>query len=240
MNRYAIYPSLLDSYNWMMAADDEAAYIQRRQELLDKINRLPHETSYAAARGTALNELVDDFIGTPVDKELRMLTDANGEQYMVNTVEGFECAFACDLIRRIGERLEGAVPQMFFEAEIETEHGVVRLYGYPDYICGDVVTDLKTTSTYAPGKFRDHWQHLVYSYGLVRGGYVEKVTEFNYLVAELQARKDGVLDGEVYNEQYAIDVDECERVLRRFLDYSFLPFVEQNRELITDNKIFGL
>lgn len=235
MNRYAIYPSLMDAYVWMQSAEDDAEYAKRRGELLQKINRVPQEPSYAAARGTALNGLVDALV------EGRMLDKWNYESksFYKADVDGFEFRYSAGIVEELAKLVSGASVQPFCDAEIETEHGVVRLYGYADYVVCDEVIDLKTTSVYSVGKYRDHWQHYVYPYCLVKGGQMEHVDQFLYLVAEISAGRDAVINGTIYGEEYNPTFEECEAAIRGFLDGSLLPFLDDNRAFITDLKVFG-
>lgn len=78
--KYMIYPSLLDRFQKVvdvekdfedfMNDDDEAGYkvsleemtAQREQDLLDAINRVPHDPIEKADKGTCFNEIVDRLI----------------------------------------------------------------------------------------------------------------------------------------------------------------------------------
>lgn len=246
MSNYAIYPSLLDAYVWMQAAEDGEQYGQRKRELMDKLCRVPQPPSAAAARGTALNELVDGFLrNAPIDPQqpfsARMdvsMGYAGAEKVWTCDIDGFRFAYGDSVVERLVQTVQGCIAQPYLEAEIATDHGSVRLYGYADYVSGAEVIDLKTTNNYTPHKYRDHWQHLVYPYCLVKGGLTEEFQQFTYLVAELSAGRDGVLRGDIYTETYNPTLEECETTIRQFLDCQFIPFLEDNRHLITDKKIF--
>ena len=154
-------------------------------------------------------------------------------------VDGFRFAYDSCLVETLQEHLQGMISQPFLTAKLQTEHGEVELYGYADYVGADMVIDLKTTTNFTAGKYRDHWQHRVYPYCLVRGGMMESVSEFTYLVAELREGRDGTIGGTIYCETYATPIDDCEREIRQGLDSGLLAFIEDNRSVITDGRVFG-
>ena len=231
MSNYTIYPSLMDAYVWMQSAEDEAQYYQRKQEMIDKINRVPTEPSSAASRGTALNNLVDSILQTSI-------VDDNSFYHVEQ--DGFVFDFDKTLVHAIAANVADCVSQPFTSAAIPTDHGMVQLYGYADYVLDDTIIDLKTTSSYAAvGKYRDHWQHLVYPYCMVNSGQMSEFSTFIYLVAEIKSGQDSIIRGELYAEEYNPTIEQCEQAIRHFLDTDMLPFLEDNRQHITDGKIFG-
>ena len=242
MNRFSIYPSLLDSYTYMQSIEDEEARIAKKQELIDKINRIPQPPTEAASLGTALNEIVDSLVtnrnvkdGVTAQKGL-----ANGNYPVWNAeINGFSFCFDGILVDTLLDEFYDCLPQVFTKAELEVPQGIVTLYGYPDYVRDNMVVDLKTTSTYNVGKFRDHWQHLVYPYCLVKSGQLEDFDTFTYLVAEVSKGRDGIVRASLYKEDYNPSMDEIEARIRQFLTYEFIPFLEDNRHLITEPKIFS-
>ena len=71
----------------------------------------------------------------------------------------------------ISQTLYNSVCQELIEANLQTSKGLVRLYGYADYILPHKIIDLKTTSTqYQTFKYRGNNQHLVYLYCLQQKG----------------------------------------------------------------------
>ena len=89
------------------------------------------------------------------------------------------------------------------------------------------VHDIKTTGSYYVGKFKDHWQHMVYPYCLMQNG--SDVRSFEYNVTDFKS---------TYTESYTfvpardipILINHCE---------DFIRFLNDNRDLITDKKIFA-
>ena len=230
MKTYSLYPSLFDAYVYMQSAEDAEQYAERKQALLDSLNRVPSEPSEAASRGTALNNLVDCVVKDTLRPDY--------ETYEAS-IDGFGFTFDGKLVSNLASLFRGCICQCFTSAEIETSKGVVRLYGYPDYVCGDVVLDLKTTSTYTVGKYREKWQSKVYPYCLVTSQQIAECAEFRYVVAELEKdRQTGVISGEIYGESYYNDFATCANEIRHFLECDFLPFIEDNRHLIINNRIF--
>ena len=99
----------------------------------------------------------------------------------------------------------------------------VEIYGYIDVLGEGRAIDIKTTSDYKPGKYTNNFQNL-YLLGLKNKG----VSQLDYVVTDFN---------EVYVESYYIRqynfnplLDEIEQ---------FTRFLELNKSLITDRKIFG-
>jgi hypothetical protein len=108
----------------------------------------------------------------------------------------------------------------------------VALYGYIDQLLPDSIHDIKTTEKYKAGKFHNNWQHVVYPYCLRENG--NHVTGFEYDVA--------VLGGKSYSTHIEYYAFRPERDIPRLITHveSFIEFLEANRHLITDQKIFNL
>ena len=225
---YRIYPTLLDSFVWMQSAEDEESRVKAEADLIDKLNRKPTPSSYAATRGTALNEVLDAVIaGTARCDNGAYCMNKDGYAFT------FDPAFLAELADWVGD----AVCQPFLKASIQTSFGEVELYGFADYIVGDTIIDLKSTDNYSVGKYREKWQHRTYPLLAVKSGDMESVDAFEYLVAELD--KNVPQGGKIYREDYNLTPEECERELRTMLEVEFLPWLESKRELITDKKVFG-
>jgi hypothetical protein len=99
----------------------------------------------------------------------------------------------------------------------------VEIYGYIDVLGEGRAIDIKTTSDYKPGKYSNNFQNL-YLLGLKNKG----VSQLDYVITDFN---------EVYVESYHIRqynfnplLDEIEQ---------FTRFLELNKSLITDRKIFG-
>lgn len=248
---YKIYPTLLDGFTRYLKS--EAVYdklygfseeptmtmeefvARQKQELIDRINRVPFE-SYAADRGTVFNELVDCL----VDKR-RPMPSIEVEKYQsVNepmlkaTFKGQEFIFPRSLVQMYATRYEGALTQQRVSATMETAYGTVELYGVIDELLPLSVHDIKTTSGYSVGKFKDNAQHLVYPYCLlIETGKLIPVFEYN--VVEFNAK--GTVVGH-YTETYCFNLERDIPLLLGKVE-ELIRFLEENRPLITDRKVFG-
>lgn len=234
---YNIYPSLLDAYDYMRCADGYEEQAEREQALINQINRVPREVSIPASRGTALNKLVDLFSGydAPEPEQLR------GMQTLTEEADGMSFNFATSLVLDLASRVRGSVCQLYTEATIKVGPDIVRLYGYPDYVCGTRVYDLKCTSNYTPSKYFDKWQGFVYPYCLLSQGYLAIFEDFRYLVAEVYKVREVdryFFDGETYEEVYHYSLDEMKRRLRTILS-DFIGWLNYRADRITDKKILN-
>ena len=95
--KYRFYPTLLDSFQNYVDSDSiwdkyygtsedpsisvEEFHDQKRRDLIDNINRVEHESSEAAAKGTCLNEIVDRII---------MKQKSSESNVIVKTVKDFD------------------------------------------------------------------------------------------------------------------------------------------------------
>ena len=232
----------------------EEFHEQLFQELINCINRKPFD-SEAADKGTALNEIIDcmiekrkseimqiervykverfgacDEIGKPLyydeeeTKEVIALKAIYHER---------EFTFPISLCRELTDYYKGGLTQQRVEAILPTAYGNVLVYGLIDYLMPTTVNDLKTTGSYTVGKFKDHHQHLVYPYVLMQSG--SDVRTFEYNIVEFN--KGGyVVD--TYTETYVFNPERDIPILTEHCE-EFIRFLEENRELITDKKIFG-
>ena len=225
------------------------------QELIDRINRKPFD-SEAADKGTAFNEVIDCMIENrksdtvKVEKVYKMervgACDEVGrpldyEEVRTNTVIALKATynnrifiFPISLCREFANYYKGALTQQRVEAILSTSYGNVLVYGLIDELMPTSIHDIKTTGSYSVGKFKDHHQHLVYPYALMQNG--SDVRTFEYNIVEFN--KGGyVVD--TYTETYMFNPERDIPILTNHCE-EFIRFLEENRELITDKKIFGL
>lgn len=254
MNRYQIYPSLLDAFqryldseldaesfsninaegDYKLSADELAD--RRKQELLARINRVPF-TNEAVERGKAFNALIDHSIG------------AWNKQIIVHYDEQLEIVevifndkiwwFDSELCREVARGLHGATCQPYAEKVLDTKYGEVLLYGYADYIMQDRILDLKTTASYSFGKYERGWQRFVYPYIFSD---LMQVRSFVYLPVLMREKLDNRINapicvGTPYEEEYTCTENDT-ATLRNMVE-RFVEFLEANRDFITDKKIFG-
>jgi hypothetical protein len=258
--QFNIYPTLLDAYtDYLRSSDiydkywgfaDEPPFTDKEfhqkqfDKLIDKINRVPlaWDDSEAADRGAAFNEIVDcmilnknsekmqfERVKTPPDWSVTHI----GAEYRERTF-----IFPLDLCREFARYFKGAQPQVFCEASLPTTYGDVLLYGYIDELMPTSIHDIKTTSKYEVGKFKHNMQRRVYSYILNQNG--NNISDFEYNVAEITVKGSTVTDYQTFTEHYAYDHCQAEIEPLRATVENFIEFLNENRELITDKKIFNV
>ena len=244
---YLFYPTILDSFqsfldsekNWELfygGSEDPKYSVEeyeamQRQELIERINRVPF-VSEAADRGTAFNEVVDCLIlGQNTEREDMTIQSVKEEGIIRVQFRNSVFDYPISLCREFADYFKGAVPQVRTEGILPTIYGPVLLYGYIDELMPLSVHDIKTTSRYNAFKFRDHWQHVVYPYCLHQEG--SKITLFEYNVV-----KWGKVN-ETFTEPYNFNISRDTEKLLNHCEL-FIEFLENNRNQITDKKIFNL
>lgn len=246
---YNFYATLLDGYQdyidsnkiWEQywgSSDDPKYSISEfedmlKQSLIDKINRVPLD-SEAADKGTAFNEVIDCIIvNKPTEREdMKIYSDAINNIINVQ-YNNHLFVFPSQLCKDFAKQYEGAIPQVYTEGIMNTQYGGVKLYGYIDELMPLSIHDIKTTSRYNAFKFRTHWQHRVYPYCLHCEGIHINRFEYNIVKFDRSGKKYELFD-EVYNF-----MPEDEQLLRLHCE-RLIEFIENNRNLITDKKIFNL
>ena len=265
--KYKIYPSLLDSFQNYLDSDliwqkywggsenpphtpDEFRGVQF-QSVIDKINRVPMkwEDSEKADKGTAFNEVIDciihhstsdrisvervykivgwgDVSGDAEDRfaDVEQTDELTGLNVKFNNREFY---FPIEICRYMASLYPKALSQVMTEGIITTAYGDVLLYGYIDELMPQSVHDIKTTGRYSFGNFKRHSQHLVYPYCLIKSGVF--IHRFEYNITDFK---------EHYSEVYVFDEGRDIPILRSKCE-RLIEFVEENKNLITDKKIFG-
>lgn len=239
--RYKIYPSLLDAFqnyldsekNWEKfygdsddpeVSEDEYEW-KAKAELIDHINRVPFE-SKAADKGTAFNEVVDSIIEKRGSDKMDIVS-IEKDNIITATYKGNRYAFPLSLCNEFADYYEGALTQKFVQAVLSTSYGNVLLYGYIYELMPLSVHDIKTTGNYVSRKFRSHWQHYVYPYCLLCSG--NDIHLFEYNVTNFK---------DTYTETYVFKEERDIPILRNHTE-RFIEFLEANKSLITDKKVFG-
>nr|DAO87467.1 MAG TPA: hypothetical protein [Caudoviricetes sp.] len=261
---YQLYPSLIDAYTdyskseviynkYWGGAETPSLTLEEYeakafQDLIDKINRVPKDLIKADI-GTVFNELVDCLIlghkSTKIEVE-KLHDDAGNVVSLRANYNGRSFVYPLDFVRLFVDNYKGAIPQMLVEGVLPTRRGDVRLYGYLDELMPLSVHDIKTTGSYEVGKFKDHSQHLVYPYCLKQMGYTG-VDLFSYDVAEISTNitKQTPEPPEVvvklkatYSEEYLFTPERDIPILEGKV-VEIIDFIEANRHLITNPKIFA-
>lgn len=295
MPNYRFYPTLLDKFQTFLdttaedyfyqdedgkwhknysEAEDAFHYSQEevdallKQELLDAINRVPHEPSEPASKGTALNEIVDCIIhnrksdnknvlikslkGIDVKREFGCTDEVGKPVYydywfehikvpcIFAEIDGFSFYFDKDFCKSIAEYFKGSLSQVFTSATIDTEFGEVELYGYIDELRENKVFDLKTTSRYEFGKYSKYWQRYIYPYTLIESGACTEINSFEFTAYVLKGgtSRTPLITGVQYAEVYQYNHEQSKMLLKNICE-RFCQFLEDNRDLITNKKIFN-
>ena len=295
MPNYRFYPTLLDKFQTFLdttaedyfyqdedgkwhknysEAEDAFHYSQEevdallKQELLDAINRVPHEPSEPASKGTALNEIVDCIIhnkksdnknilikslkGVNVKREFGCTDEVGKPIYydywfehikvpcIFAEIDGFSFYFDKDFCKSIAEYFKGSLSQVFTSATIDTEFGEVELYGYIDELRENKVFDLKTTSRYEFGKYSKYWQRHIYPYTLIESGACTEINSFEFTAYVLKGgtSRTPLITGVQYAEVYQYNHEQSKMLLKNICE-RFCQFLEDNRDLITNKKIFN-
>ena len=253
---YRFYATLLDAFTDYLNSDNiyerywgwsdnppltpEEFRQKQFEELIDRINRVPFD-SEAADRGTAFNEVVDCLIEHRKSDTVQVervysnpvYNEATGEVSdavliaLRATYNNRTFTFPISICREFTDYYKGALTQQRVSALLPTCFGPVEVYGVIDELLPLSVHDIKTTSSYYVGKYRDHWQHVVYPYCLMQSG--SDVRLFEYNVTDFK---------QTYTESYTF---VPERDIPRLTEHceDFIHFLNDNRNLITDKKIFG-
>ena len=164
------------------------------QALLDAINRVSQPTTAAQQRGTSFEETLIKG----VDEE----------------------RFDPEILKKVRKLL----PRPIVETQVycQWQIGDVLFYGYVDLIGKYKAVDIKTTSSYQPGRFLFNHQNL-YLHALKSKG----IKLMEYLITDFT---------DVYVESYPL-THPIDRQLEEI--QQFKAFIDANRALITDKKIVG-
>lgn len=261
---YRIYPSLLDKFQRYLDSDlefeshwnvtEEGEYRKTLEEisrdneqaLLDAINRVPYEGDTTAMdKGTCINEIIDCIVNkVKFSNEDIELESRKDENIIIATMmdKGMpvkQFIYDMKMCSMLASYYTGGLTQYFCQGTIETQYGVVELYGYADVVLRDKVIDIKTTKNYTFGDYENKWQRYVYPYCLTIEG--NDIRQFSFDVVKWTGGgvRNPVLGAELYNEVYGYDHQQATARLRNILE-SFISYIEINRLKITDTKIFNL
>lgn len=260
--KYKIYPSILDKFQKFLDSDmvaeefwnldSEGGYKlspdemseQLEQELIDAVNRVPHEPIEAADKGTAFNEIIDCLIEEREcereDMQIFLCNSYNDECLPNYSVQfnGWEFSFDSFLCKDVAQYFSGHIPQYTCSAILPTAYGDVELYGHIDYVGINRICDLKTTKDYTFGNYSHYWQRYLYPYCLIESGDMEEVSEFEFTVVKWKQNKNKPISGEMYKEIYTYSHEASKLKLTAICE-AFIEWLEEHRDVITNEKIFG-
>jgi hypothetical protein len=151
------------------------------------------------------------------------------------TYNGRIFGFPIDICREFADYFKGAQSQVRVSAILPTQYGNVEVYGVIDELMPGCIHDIKTTGSYEAWKFKESAQRLIYPYCLNESGCDAGSFEFNILlIKEGKGSNSYESMTEYYNYIHAFDSE----VLKSEAE-DFIEFLENNRNLIVDKKIFN-
>ena len=248
---YCFYATLLDSFQnylnsekiwekyWGWSENPPHTIEEFKQEqfqgLINTLNRVPFD-SESADKGTAFNEVVDCLIEHRTSEKIEVERVYSEDYFHLIALRvkynERQFDFPIAICKEFANYYQGAVTQQYVEANLPTAFGIVKVYGYADEIMPDCIHDIKTTSSYSVGKYKENFQHLVYPYALNKGGC--KISKFEYNIVEFD-KKGGY---NTYTETYTYNE---ERDLPRLVECceGLICFINENKHLITNKKLFN-
>ncbi|MCP9763061.1 hypothetical protein [Lacihabitans soyangensis] len=124
---------------------------------------------------------------------------------------------------QIVEKVRNMLPASRVEQmPIKFTHQNIQFYGFADVVGEGKVIDIKTTSSYKPHKFQYNFQNL-YMYALKDKG----CSSMEYIIYDFK---------EIHIETYPLATYDFSAMLHHM--ELFTEFLEENRQFITDKKIF--
>ena len=163
-----------------------------------------------------------------------------GVPFIYAAVDGFEFFFDKDFCLEAADYFKGSICQYYTKANLETSKGVVELHGYIDYLRMMKVFDAKTTKRYTFGDFQKKWQRYTYPYTLIESGLMKEVNTFEFTIYVLKGgtKTSPLISASQYREVYTYDHEQARMMLTQQCE-RVIEFLNENREKITNMKVFG-
>ncbi len=163
-----------------------------------------------------------------------------GVPFIFASIDGFEYFFDKDFCLEAAEYFKNCICQYYTKGLLETSKGVVELHGYIDYLRQDRLYDAKTTKQYAFGNYQKKWQRYTYPFTLIESGMMNEVNSFEFTIYLLKggSSRTPLITGTQYKEVYTYDHEQARKMLTQQCE-RVIEFLEQNRSLITNMKVFG-
>ena len=163
-----------------------------------------------------------------------------GVPFIYVALDGFEFFFDKNFCLEAAEYFKGSICQYYTKGLLETSKGVVELHGYIDYLRQDSLFDAKTTKQYAFGNYQKKWQRYTYPFTLIESGMMTNVNLFEFTIYVLKGgtSRTPLITGTQYREVYTYDHEQARTMLTQQCE-RLIDFLEDNKELITNMKIFG-
>jgi len=163
-----------------------------------------------------------------------------GVSFIYVGIDDFEFFFDKDFCLEAADYFKGSICQYYTKANLETSKGVVELHGYIDYLRMMKVFDAKTTKRYTFGDFQKKWQRFTYPFTLIESDMMNEVQSFEYTIYVLKggSGRTPLITGTQYKEVYTYDHEQARMMLTQQCE-RLIEFLENNRDKITNEKIFG-
>lgn len=163
-----------------------------------------------------------------------------GVPFIYAAIDGFEFFFDLQFCLEAAEYFKGSIAQYYTKANIETSKGLVEIHGYIDYLRQMKLFDAKTTKRYNWGDFQKKWQRYAYPFTLIESGMMTEVNSFEFTIYVLTggSSRSPLITGKQYKEVYTYDHEQARRMLTQQCE-RVIEFLEDNRSLITNEKVFG-
>jgi len=185
------------------------------QELVDKINRVKiAEWPEAVQKGMCFEQTVNELLNGLKTKP----KEVNGKLIYRNTKWDFDAALVDKVVKKL---MNCQDKQQFVQGELKTPLGNVKLYGYVDYVYPEFYIDLKTCGEYKKDKYKINAQHKCYP---IIGG----KKSLTYFITDFS---------NTYTESYSLTSELRDIFIQELTE--FIEWLNINKELITDTKIFG-
>lgn len=222
---YRIYPTLLDSFTRYKGSVNYKEAAEAKQELLNKINRVPEPMPPIVNQGKWFKEAID-FLCNQVE-EGNDLTAVGGFDgvFRWRSPSGLQGEIGIDVAEYFVKKLAHSVKEYFTQGQIVVDNHIVELYGYVDNIREDVIWDCKYVQKYDLAKYFSSMQRLIYPYCIEQQG--GQVSQFEFLATNGEE-----IFSEVYNWKPERDVPMLKNTLS-----DFIKFINENRSFITDRKL---
>lgn len=210
MTKYLITPSLLNSYQYYIANNDEfKSPADSRADFLKTLSKEKFVPNEAMQKGIIFEDSINDYCKDPL--YINVKSNVRSTIHL-NFFSDKEPCYYWDCVKSIGDIVKGGLWQQTCKKDLHIGNKEFLLYGKMDVVKRDTVYDIKFTSNYELGKFLDSAQHLIYLY-------CTGLPKFQYLVS----------DGEdFWIEDYFNDGNVENRIKSMISD--FLGYLENDKE----------
>lgn len=209
MKKYWMTQSLLSSWTYFLAADEEYAE-SAFDSFLKTLCREKTEPSQGMLDGIAFENMVNAIVSgrEPTLPTHRRLMEATKEKWLAAA-------------HNVAKLCVGGQSQTELTGEVRIGGISFVLYGIADYVKAGTIIDIKKVSRYDYGKYQNSPQHPMYLHLL------SPATKFQYLIFDGDR-----LHRETYRREDAPDI---ETTIRRFLysleDMDLLELYKKNWEM---------